>query len=106
MALDADDLLQFFDPDMPGVVEGVVLTPAAGGATTIFTARVRRGGASGIAMLGESELVIQFIAADVPNIAQGDKVTVGATDYTLRGPANDLRSADGRINAYAIREAA
>lgn len=89
-----------------GLLFSATWTPAGGGAGATFEARLMKGGAAGLPLIGASENAIQFATADAPGIAQGDTVAVNGKSYKLRDRDFVNCSADGTLSSYLIREVA
>lgn len=75
MSLDADDLAQFMDEDMPGYITATVSGTPVG---VLFS----NGYGSALGMAGSAPAILAQ-AADVSGVARGAAVTVDGTAYTV-----------------------
>lgn len=100
MALDADDIDAFLDPDMPGYVTTVLWTPVAGPGGS-FSARFKVVSSSILGgMVSAAEPALMFATADAVDLCSGDTVQVDAVDYTVR---DVMPFCDGKITRALMR---
>jgi hypothetical protein len=100
MALDADDIDAFLDPDMPGYVTTVLWTPVAGPGGS-FSARFKAVSSSILGgMVSAAEPALMFATVDAPELSSGDSVRVDGIDYDVR---DVLPFCDGKITRALMR---
>lgn len=76
MALDADDLLQFFDPDMPGYVEATIGSTVVGGLFSELSGEA-------FGMISGTRPVLTVPATSASLVVHGAAVTIESRSYTI-----------------------